>query len=59
MSKQLILSAALSVIAMAGAALFSVPGIAAPLGSAAALIEVKASAEAALPALGTLLPGLR
>ena len=59
MSKQLILSATLSVLAMTGTALLSTPGVAAGTNGAAPLVQAKASVEAALPALGTLLPGLR
>ena len=59
MSKQLIFSAALSVLAMTGAALLSTPGIAAANGGSAPLVEATASIDAALPSLGALLPGLR
>jgi hypothetical protein len=59
MSKQLIFSAALSVLAMTGAALLSTPSIAAANGGSASLIEAKASVDSALPSLGTLLPGIK
>ena len=59
MSKQLILSAALSVLAMTGAALLGTPGIAAAHGDDAAGFSAKASIDSAVPSLGTLLPGLR
>jgi hypothetical protein len=59
MSKQLILSATLSVLAMTGAALLSTPGVAAEAGAAAPLVQAKASVNAALPALGALLPAIK
>lgn len=59
MSKQLIFSAALSVLAMTGAALLSTSGIAAVAIDSASLVEAKASIDAALPSIGALLPGLR
>jgi hypothetical protein len=59
MSKQLILSATLSVLAMTGVALLSTPGIAAIHGDSAPLISAKASIDAELLSLGTLLPGIK
>ena len=59
MSKQLILSAALSFVAMAGFALFSAPVTAHTTNGAPALFGAKADAAVKLPSLGALLPSLR
>ena len=59
MSKQLILSATLSVLAMTGAALLATPGVAADHSGSTPLIEAKASIDAALPSLSKFLPAIR
>ena len=59
MSKQLTFSAALSVLAMVGAALFGAHETGHAAGGAAALFGAKADAGLTLPSLGALLPSLR
>ncbi len=59
MSKQLALSAALSILAMAGVAFFAAPGGRDGGTSAPSLFNAAAAPGAVAPALGTLLPGLR
>lgn len=59
MSKQLALSAALSVIAMATVAYFAAPGAQIGGSSVPSLFSAVATPGAVAPALGTLLPGLR
>jgi hypothetical protein len=58
MSKQLALSAALSILAMVGVAVFGTPGARDGGTSAPSLFNASAPTSVA-PALGTLLPGLR
>ena len=58
MSKQLTLSAALSVLAMAGYAFLVVPASASDAASPASPFTAKAPASI-VPSLGTLLPAIR
>jgi hypothetical protein len=58
MSKQLALSAALSVLAMVGFAFFAAPAATADATSTQSLFSASAPASV-VPSLGTLLPGLR
>jgi len=59
MSKQLTFSAALSVLAMVGVALFAAPDTSDAAGGATSVLGAKADAGLAMPSFGTLLPGLR
>ena len=58
MSKQLALSAALSVLAMASVAVLAAPATQNAQGSGISLLKAAAPGNA-VPSLGTLLPGLR
>lgn len=58
MSKQLALSAALSVLAMAGFAFLAVPAAAGNAASAPSPFSISAPGNV-VPSIGTLLPGLR